>query len=75
MIPGTVNDVVLAIVAGAVRQFLVEENMLTDRPVVANTAVRTRKDSDNRLWGTAVTALPFEAADTSVRPAGASARG
>ncbi len=60
MIPGTVNDVVVAIVAGAVRQYLVEEDMLTDRPVVANTAVRTRKDSDTRLWGTAVTALPFE---------------
>ena len=59
-IPGTVNDVVLAIVAAAVRQYLVEEDILTDRPVVANTAVRTRQDSDTRLWGTAVTALPFE---------------
>jgi diacylglycerol O-acyltransferase len=34
--------------------------MLTDRPVIANTAVRTRKEGDTRLWGTAVTALPFE---------------
>jgi len=60
VIPGTVNDVVLAIVAGVVRQYLVEEGMLTERPVIANTAVRTRKASDTRLWGTAVTALPFE---------------
>jgi WS/DGAT/MGAT family acyltransferase len=59
VISGTVNDVVLAIVAGAVRQYLVEEGMLTDRQVIANTAVRTRKDGDTRLWGTAVTALPF----------------
>ena len=48
VIPGTVNDVVVAIVAGAVRHYLVEEDMLTDRPVVANTAVRTRKGSDTR---------------------------
>jgi diacylglycerol O-acyltransferase / wax synthase len=60
VISGTVNDVVLAIVAGAVRQYLVEEAMATDRPVIANTAVRTRKEDDTRLWGTAVTALPFE---------------
>jgi hypothetical protein len=39
---------------------LTPERSLTDRPVVANTAVRTRQDSDTRLWGTAVTALPFE---------------
>ena len=59
-ISGTVNDVVFAIVARAVRQCLAEEGMLTDRPVIANTAVRTRKEGDTRLWGTAVTALPFE---------------
>lgn len=60
VISGTVNDVVLAIVARTVRQFLAEEGMLTDRPVIANMAVRTRKKGDARLWGTAVTALPFE---------------
>jgi len=59
-ISGTVNDVVFAIVARAVRQYLAEEGMLTDRPVIANTAVRTRRKDDPRLWGTAVTALPFE---------------
>jgi diacylglycerol O-acyltransferase / wax synthase len=60
VISGTVNDVVLAIVARTVRQYLAEEGMLTDRPVIANTAVRTRKEGDTRLWGTAVTALPCE---------------
>jgi diacylglycerol O-acyltransferase len=59
-ISGTVNDVVFAIVARAVRQCLAEEGMLGDRPVIANTAVRTCKEGDTRLWGTAVTALPFQ---------------
>ncbi|MGO9930091.1 MAG: wax ester/triacylglycerol synthase family O-acyltransferase [Mycobacterium sp.] len=59
-ISGTVNDVVLAIVARTVRQYLAEEGMLTDRPVIANTAVRTRKEGDTRLWGTAVTAVPCQ---------------
>ena len=60
VIPGTVNDVVFAVVAGAARQCLVEEGMLTDRPVIGNTAVRNRRAGDARLWGTAVTALTFE---------------
>jgi diacylglycerol O-acyltransferase len=59
-ISGTVNDVVFAIVARTVRQCLAEEGMLTDHPAIANTPVRTRKAGDTRLWGTAVTALPFE---------------
>lgn len=59
-IGGTVNDVVLAVVAGAIREYLIDDGILTDRPVVANTAVRTRGADDPRLWGTAVTALPFE---------------
>ncbi len=59
-VSGTVNDVVFAIVARAVRQCLADEGMLTDRPVIANTAVRTRKKGDTRLWGTAVNAVPFE---------------
>jgi len=60
VISGTVNDVVLAIVARTIRQYLAEQGMLTDRPVIANTAVRTRKEGDTRLWGTAVTALPCQ---------------
>ena len=60
VISGTVNDVVVAVVAGTVRQFLAEEGMLTDRPVIANIAVRARKEGDTRLWGTAVAALPFQ---------------
>ncbi len=57
---GTVNDVLIAIAAGTIRQYLIEENLPVDRPVIGNTAVRTRKPEDTRLWGTAVTALPFE---------------
>jgi diacylglycerol O-acyltransferase len=57
---GTLNDAVFAIVAGAIRESLAEEGMLTDRPVIANTAAKTRKEGDNRLWGTAATNQRFE---------------
>jgi diacylglycerol O-acyltransferase / wax synthase len=57
---GTVNDVVFAIIAGAVRECLAEAGLLTDRPVVANTAATTRKEGDSRLWGTAATSRTFE---------------
>ena len=59
-ISGTANDVVFAIVAGAVRTCLAEAGMLTDRPVVGETAAKNRKPGDTRLWGTAVTSRPFE---------------
>ena len=57
---GTVNDVVFAIVAGAVRECLADEGMLTDRPVIADTIAKNRKEGDTRLWGTAVTVRRFE---------------
>jgi diacylglycerol O-acyltransferase len=67
VVSGTVNDVIVAIIAGAVRQALAEEGMLTDRPVLAYTAAKTRKEGDTRLWGTAATsrpvALPTDLAD------------
>ena len=33
--------------------------MLTDRPVLAETAAKNRQEGDTRLWGTAVTTRPF----------------
>lgn len=54
-IEGTVNDVVLAIVAGAVRECLLDEGLPFDRPVVATTVAKNRRQSDRRLWGNAVT--------------------
>ena len=59
VVSGTANDVVIAIVAGAIRQSLAEQGMLTDRPALAETAARNRQESDTRLWGTAVTTRPF----------------
>ncbi|MGO9100575.1 MAG: wax ester/triacylglycerol synthase family O-acyltransferase [Mycobacterium sp.] len=56
---GTVNDVVFACVAGAVRSYLAERNELTDRPVVATTVAKNRRESDPRLWGNAVTTRVF----------------
>ncbi len=59
VVSGTANDVVFAIVAGAVRANLAEQGMLTDRPVLAETAAKNRHPGDTRLWGTAVTTRPF----------------
>lgn len=59
VVSGTANDVVFAIVAGAVRECLAEQGMLPDRPVLAETAARNRQEGDTRLWGTAVTTRPF----------------
>jgi hypothetical protein len=59
VISGTVNDVIFAIVAGAVRECLAEAGMLQDRPVVANAAAKSRKEGDTRLWGTSATSVAF----------------
>jgi hypothetical protein len=60
VVSGTVNDVVLAVVAGAVRECLAEAGMSTDRRVMANTVAKNRKEGDARLWGNAVTVRSFE---------------
>lgn len=62
VISGTVNDVIFAIAAGALRVLLAEQGMLTDRPVVANAAAKIRREGDTgiRLWGTAATNRTFE---------------
>lgn len=66
-VSGTVNAVVLAIAAGAIRECLLEDGMEAERPVVANAAAKARGDSDHHLWGTSATnrtlALPTHLAD------------
>ncbi len=66
-VSATVNAVVFAIVAGAVREYLTEEGVRTDRPLVANAAAKAPREGDTRLWGTAATnrtfALPTHVAD------------
>jgi diacylglycerol O-acyltransferase / wax synthase len=59
-VSGTINDVILAIVAGAVRRHLAEQGLLPDRPALAFTAATNRKAGDTRLWGTAATSRPVE---------------
>ena len=59
-VSGTINDVILAIVAGAVRHFLAEQGMLPDRPALAFTAAKNRRTGDTRLWGTAATSRPLK---------------
>ncbi len=44
----TVNDVVLAMSAGALRAYLVEQNALPDAPLTAMVPVNLRKDDDDR---------------------------
>jgi len=66
-VSGTVNAVVFAIVAGAVRQYFAEAGIPNDRPVVANAAARVPHEGDTRLWGTSATnrtfSLPTHLAD------------
>ena len=60
VVSGTVNDVVFAVVAGAVRECLADEGMLSDRPAIASTAAKIRREGDDRLWGTAATSRAFK---------------
>lgn len=59
VVSGTINDIVFAVVAGAVREYLAGAEMPTDRPVIANTVAKNRKEGDTRLWGNAVTIRSF----------------
>ena len=66
----TVNDVVLAMCAGALRYYLAEQNALPERPLVAMVLVslRTEADSDggNRV-GTVLCDLGTDSNDPAVR--------
>ncbi len=47
----TINDVTLAVTAGALRRYLLARNMLPDLPVVALMPISTRDADDKPLWG------------------------
>ncbi|EFV12482.1 WS/DGAT/MGAT family O-acyltransferase [Segniliparus rugosus] len=53
---GTVNDVVLAMSAGALRAYLSEQGALPDKPLVAACPVSMRKEGDQNA-GNAITSL------------------
>jgi WS/DGAT/MGAT family acyltransferase len=63
----TVNDVLLALVAGAVRSWLVRRGEPADRPLVVSVPVSSDEPGTNRLWGnrtsTLLTGLPVDVAD------------
>ena len=46
----TVNDVVMAVCAGALREYLLDKEALPDRPLVAMTAVSIRTGNETDLW-------------------------
>jgi WS/DGAT/MGAT family acyltransferase len=51
---GKVNDVVLAMTAGALRRFLLDQDALPDRPLIAAVPVSLRDDDDTPSRGNAV---------------------
>ncbi|WP_052158355.1 wax ester/triacylglycerol synthase family O-acyltransferase [Lacinutrix jangbogonensis] len=46
---GTINDVILAICAGAIRRYLVEKEKLPLHPLVANVPISIRKESSGEM--------------------------
>jgi WS/DGAT/MGAT family acyltransferase len=53
----TLNDVVVAIVAGAMRSWLARRGELPGRPLVGQIPVSTRSEQERRSWGNRVTAI------------------
>ena len=50
----TLNDVVLAMCAGALRAYLIEQNALPDRPLIAMVPVSLRSENDTSSGGNMV---------------------
>ena len=57
---GTVNDIVMAICAGALRQYLLAHDALPDRPLRAMVPVSTRTGEEDDPWTNRVAALVAE---------------
>lgn len=53
----TLNDVILAICAGALRRYLLEKNELPDKPLVAMVPVSTRTAEETNTMGNQVSAM------------------
>jgi WS/DGAT/MGAT family acyltransferase len=66
---GTVNDIVLACVAGALRRLLAERGEVLDDPLVALVPMSTRTSSDTGVLGNKVHAMLVSLATTVADPA------
>ncbi|TDF39761.1 wax ester/triacylglycerol synthase family O-acyltransferase [Alteromonadaceae bacterium M269] len=58
----TVNDVILAICAGALRRYLLEKDELPDKPLVAMVPVSTRTREEKNAMGNQVSAMYIQLA-------------
>lgn len=64
----TLNDVILAICAGALRRYLLEKNELPDKPLVAMVPVSTRTESEKNAMGNQVSAMYVQLATDLADP-------
>ena len=65
----TVNDVVLAMCAGALRTYLIEHDAFPDRPLIAMVPVNLRSEDDNSSGGNMVGTILCSLATDLVDPA------
>lgn len=65
----TVNDVILAMCAGALRAYLIEQDGLPDRPLIAMVPVNLRDDDDHASGGNQVGAILCSLATDQSDPA------
>ncbi|MEP1122421.1 MAG: wax ester/triacylglycerol synthase family O-acyltransferase [Ilumatobacter sp.] len=57
---GTINDVVMAMCSGALREYLIRHDMLTDEPLRAMVPVSIRTGDEEDVWTNRVTAIVCE---------------
>lgn len=68
VVGATLNDVILAICAGALRRYLLEKNALPDKPLVAMVPVSTRTDEEKNAMGNQVSAMYVQLATDLADP-------
>lgn len=64
----TVNDLILAICAGAIRRYLLEKDALPSQPIVAMVPVSVRAKDDNGMAGNQVSAMFIQLATDIADP-------
>lgn len=64
----TLNDVMLAICAGALRKYLLEKEKLPNKPLVAMVPISTRTDADGKTSGNQVSSMLIQLATNIADP-------